>query len=595
MYYCSRVGILVLIYLLIVNTSISQDASLALSDEYDRLTMLSGMETNPTEKIRYRAEAVAICQKMYGSEHKYCTKGKSILAQLYYNEEDYQNALLWSSYVANEMAIKNGKNSEEYVSSLDFQARCNKGIGNYQEALALFLEANEIYSVANKESQNYLISMLETMEMYRLKKNDESVLNYGLKIIEMFEQSSYDPSLTISYGAVLFDCAIAFMNKDDYSTALPMLIKSREIIEKKSGWQSREVIVILHNLLDCYLMLKEYQNALTIGLKTEEILKHLNQPNNPEYERLLTRLIEVYSALDNRAAAVSKEDELSVFCERTNVCKYFSQKEYNEKVEIQTAFSLLENGEYLKAKTVLLQIVETSENKNSESYCLALTLLSSALLNLNELEDALEYGNKALRLIKELVGENQIEYALQNYAIANIYNELNQFEKAQTSYEIGRKVMNDLPDEKNDPIHLRALNNYAQFLILHNRLEDASFIYFYEIFQGDMDLNEKNKDYGIYLSNYASLLIMREQYAEALSASIEAVEVLESIKETSGANYGHALNTLGMVYSETVEHEKALIQFEKALTVYQSAREEYEDTCEEILKSMEHTKSMIRK
>jgi CHAT domain-containing protein len=176
------------------------------------------------------------------------------------------------------------------------------------------------------------------------------------------------------------------------------------------------------------------------------------------------------------------------------------------------------------------------------------------------------YLQQALKLRKELTGENDLDYCHSLNNLAVLYKETDRYDEALKRYKqvisiykniFGEKNPNYLTSLSNLAALYRVMGNYAESLPLNKQILEARKELFGESHPDYLaSMNNLGINY-MYMGNHETALLLYDK-------------ILQTFKTMAGENnneYANALNSKGIVYIRMEAFDKALPYFEKSLVI----------------------------
>ena len=222
---------------------------------------------------------------------------------------------------------------------------------------------------------------------------------------------------------------------------------------------------------------------------------------------------------------------------------------------------------YYKSKTNMIEFYQMSENiekvseitKERDAYIDALgenwgkgrfySFLSNEFYSCGAYQDALESGNKAITIIKEILGMENMEYAGLLNNLALIHSELGNYAEAlnlgNKAFEVLKKILGtDHPDYagslENIALYNAYLGNYSEALEIEEKVVELK----------KTVLGTEHPDYFESLANLALYNNLLGDSPKAIRFGTEAVELLKKTKGTDHPNYALSLSNLAGYYSD---------------------------------------------
>lgn len=286
---------------------------------------------------------------------------------------------------------KFGKNSEQYIISLNNLALINKILGQIKEAELLYLEsasfAESAYVDNNIIYDSYPTILTNLASLYNLMHQYKSALNYGHKALKLSKQLlKYDDSNTAYIYNTLAD---SYYKLSDFNTAENLYLLSLSNFIKKFGRQNSNVAITLNELAILYTKKRNYAKAEQLCKDALNIQKKIysNSPNHPDI-----------AATYNNYAAL-----------------YYSTGKFDEALEL-----------YKKA----LIIYKVTYNEIHPEVAASLNNIGTTYFKINDLANAELVFIKALNIRKKVLPANDMNTASSLFNLGFLYLKQNQSAKA---------------------------------------------------------------------------------------------------------------------------------------------------------------------
>jgi CHAT domain-containing protein/Flp pilus assembly protein TadD len=214
---------------------------------------------------------------------------------------------------------------------------------------------------------------------------------------------------------------------------------------------------------------------------------------------------------------------------------------------VQSAFSqqTLEDAERLNDQVLQLY----AQGKYAEAVPLA--------------EQALEIRNRLLR-----PDHKDVATSLNN--LAGLYRLTGQYDKAESSYIKGLKII-EITMGENHPYYAIALNNLGDLYESLGRYEKAESLYIRSIEIMKTAQAEDHPDYAMILGNLAVLYKVTGQYKKAEPLYIRSSEIMKTARGEDHPDYAKALNNMAGLYSSIGLDEKAESLYLRSLEIKKHA------------------------
>lgn len=207
---------------------------------------------------------------------------------------------------------------------------------------------------------------------------------------------------------------------------------------------------------------------------------------------------------------------------------------------------------------------------NSQEYAACLSYLGATYLE-NEIYDKAESCYiKSTEISKNIFGENHYNYGVALTNLAGYYNDISNFNKALEILNKGLEILKDNPEFPQQYYDNLRYNNLPNIYKGLGRFQDAL-----EIEKASLEYIDSS--YGKITSNYANILtsigdiyINLGQFQKAKKTLISAVEIFESLdNEKDNEALGNSHMGLVVCYTSISDYENALIHANKGIELTQ--------------------------
>ena len=249
----------------------------------------------------------------------------------------------------------------------------------------------------------------------------------------------------------------------------------------------------------------------------------------------------------------------------------FAQSEEEIEIWLESGENAARKGNYQEAIVFYEKAKKVYDGKKQEdeNYGLILYSLASYHYHLDDFAKAIEYGTKALQIVKATYGEKHSSCAMVLSNLALYHSNLGDYSKA---IEYGTKVI-DIRKAllgENHPDYVTSLGNLAIYHINNGDYEKAieygtKASAIYQSLYG-----EKHPLYATSLANLASFYDVKGDYPMTLEYGTKAMEIRKELFGENHPDYINSLNTLSCYYSNSGDYAKALDLQTKCLKFYKS-------------------------
>ena len=207
-----------------------------------------------------------------------------------------------------------------------------------------------------------------------------------------------------------------------------------------------------------------------------------------------------------------------------------------------------------------------SYEKEDDIYAILLNNLVALHDSMGEYEKALPLYEKALKIHKEVLGENHPDTATNYNNLASLYESMGEYEKALPLYEKALKISKEVLGE-NHPDTATSYNNLASLYESMGEYEKALPLFEKALKISKEVLGENHPDTAQSYNNLASLYHSIGEYEKALPLFEKALKIREEVLDENHPDTAQSYNNLALLYQSMGEYEKALPLYQKALEI----------------------------
>ncbi len=200
-------------------------------------------------------------------------------------------------------------------------------------------------------------------------------------------------------------------------------------------------------------------------------------------------------------------------------------------------------------------------------------LFATNLTNIALIYDSLENYTKAERLYikalkirKEVLGENHPDYASSLDDLADLYKLLEQYSQAKSLYLEALQIRKTVFGESH-PDYATSLNNLAGLYKSMGNFDQAEQLYLEAIKIRKKTLGENHPDYAKSLNGLAVLYYNNEKYGQAEPLFVEAIKIMKVVLGENHPDYATMLNNLAGLYKTMQNYEKAELIYIETLRI----------------------------
>lgn len=491
------------------------------------------------QAIRFAEQALAIREKVLGSEHPDTAASLNNLAFLYkilgQNEKAlplYQRALVIREKVL-------GLEHADTAQSLNNLAGLYYTLGQYEQALSLYKRALVIREkVLGPEHPDTAASLNNLAHFYRtLGKYDQALPLYqrALEIKETTLGPEHADTATS-----LNNLAVLYQTLGQYDRALPLLQRALTIREKVLGAEHADTAVCLNNVAYLYYKLGQYNKALPLYLRALAIREKVFGPEHEDTASSLSNLALLYQTF----------------------------------------------GQYDQALPLYQRALKIRENVlGSEHAVTAIGLNNLAVLYdiLGQYNQALPLYKRALAIREKVLGPEHADTASSLNNLAALYGTLDQYEKALPLYQRALAIHEKtLGAEHADTA--TSLNNLASLYDTLGQYEKALPLYQRALAVTEKALGPEHADTATSLNNLAALYQRLGQYDKALPLHQRAIRIAQVAGVPDTLMFTQT--GLGAFYKKTQQAFAATFFYKQAVNTMQQLRRQSARLDREMQKSL---------
>ncbi|MCS6795580.1 MAG: tetratricopeptide repeat protein, partial [Raineya sp.] len=446
----------------------------------------------------------------------YQQQGKYDLAEEYYSQ-----ALALNKEVL-------GTKDPRYAEALESLAKLAEKAGKRTRAEELYIEHLKLQKDnLGEKHPAYAAAMENLAKFYQNEGKFTLAEDYFKDVIKIRKRNKQEQ--TPEYANTLNSLAILYKVSGKPALAEAAYEEAIAIYKATLGEKSNAYATVVKNLADLYFMQAKYQKAEEYYKISRNIIRENVGDKHPDYALALKDLGKIYYIRSEYAEA---EKTYSQAIEILKV-RGKNNREYasliNDLANIYRMQGLLDKAEPLLAESI--QISKEIYGTKHPDY--ARSLYNLALLYARkegQSERVEKMYQEVLAACRDNPADAQLYSSVLN-ALANIYNNKGDFDKAEPLYLEGLKIARKNLGKKH-PAYARSLNNLAIMYRQRAKFEKAIEL-FMEVAQIRKEvLGEKHLEYGRTLRNIAELYYVDKKYDKAEPYYVEANRIfLEQIRK----------------------------------------------------------------
>jgi CHAT domain-containing protein len=424
--------------------------------------------------------------------------------------------------------------------------------GKYKEAIPLFTESDQIdKAILDSTSNRRDYSAMWLASCY-YKENDIvkamtfSPQNYLCKPVDRRMTVQSDSLVQIGYSYLL---------TGDLESAIKYYTEAVQTEHAVLGenWFVANTLIFISNL---YMNANKNKSDLNIALQcasnAARIIGKECGEMSLKYAETIKQVAKCCSTLGNHQAAKELLDPA------LNII-HSLLGDYNEYYVTTLILLTYENvsledyNDALKLSAEALKICNKIYNKDNILYANAIMLNATSKSCLNYDYDAVQLFNEADTIYKSLKRDNSYDYISLLTYMANSYDKLGLYERAQTYETKALNIIESLGG-KNNLYYSAALNNIALYNMHCGNYSGAL-----KALNESLTIKGKsNIDYAITLSNVALCQTNLGNYTEANKIGIQALDAGKRSYGTESLKYATILNSLGTCCSLIDNYQEAI-------------------------------------
>lgn len=444
----------------LLHTTIVLLISLSVSAQY-------AFESKKTEKFYYKIEDAWLdydYQKILDSEEEIkatflynddtvAANMYSFLGEAYYYElGELQKAL---DYYNTELDLRKKIQPDESQSEvLALIALINNDLGNYSKSETILKEVVKLDKEKYGSTHEvYFASVMSLADLYIQIENPSQ----GLGVLNDLKKDI--PKNTLDEVGLLKSIGDCYAIEGSYKKAERNFDDALRVAEKNGLEASFEYASTLNSLGILQMDRGELPKAEETFTYAIQIINRIQGENEDALSGIQTNLAKVYYALGNFDRATGLQREILKNDEAFYGAGSFT---YGRSL-LNLGLTLIYDKKYSEAETLTLEalnVFEESEGKDGVYYGYALNNLSLLNGKRGYIDEAIDYGNRAIETYKKAFGDDHPEIAITNFNLANAYLGYDEIDKAEPymiqSYDIRKKVLG-----KTHPLFARSANQRA--------------------------------------------------------------------------------------------------------------------------------------
>jgi CHAT domain-containing protein/Flp pilus assembly protein TadD len=183
-----------------------------------------------------------------------------------------------------------GKESPGYAANLNSRAKLDQLVGKYNEAEALFTEAEKSVAVAfGDKSMQYAIVVNNKAMLYQaIGRYDEAItlLQKAISIVESAPKKFLEGKKSFDARRFQSNLALLYQLKGDYPKAESFFLGLKKTFENRGQASNNEYAILCNQLSTLYMQMGKYDLVEALLKKSEKIYKSKFTEESPPYAKV---------------------------------------------------------------------------------------------------------------------------------------------------------------------------------------------------------------------------------------------------------------------------------------------------------------------
>jgi CHAT domain-containing protein len=238
-------------------------------------------------------QAIAIFKKIAPETHPKHLRALSYYANLCKYMGNYDEALRIYLHLI-ELNEKLPKKSQRNMNGiLTGLANLHNEMGNYERALPLYLQTRKsLVKKYGKKHSRISVNLMNLASSYQKLGDYEKAMEYYLEIIDIYEN---DPAPAYPIlGNALSGLAQIHILTNNFDKALPLLDQALVFTKKRYGKTNIAVASILRKLAQLHQKMGNLDKALNLYLRSDDIIKKGYKEGHPQWAHSYNNLTNIY-------------------------------------------------------------------------------------------------------------------------------------------------------------------------------------------------------------------------------------------------------------------------------------------------------------
>ena len=357
------------------------------------------------EAVQMGEDAVKALKQCLGPKHQFTCIAQANLAN-YYSARGEQGDVTRAVQLCEE-AVKHMKHgTADYAKALDALVLFYTKAGDLAAASAISKKAKkEVKKRLDEDGVGYAIVLINQAIRLANAGNYDDAYDYAAMARETYQQSG--STTTISYAKMLLTMATFSSHKHNYTEAEQLLTEALPLLEQIVGKSHPDYVRCVSELSTVYKNMGNMEKADEIAHLSDRLGQNLGDRDNRKYALSLSRQATVFALNGNYERAIEHQqraikiyegrgDSLSMAFAQSILSNYlFSNGQQQEALQkTQEAISVYRRGKV-----------------NSAQYGQVLNNSSILYFNLNDYDQAADYGRQALQVYRHLGDTASVVFA----------------------------------------------------------------------------------------------------------------------------------------------------------------------------------------
>lgn len=480
----------------------------------EKLGFLYGELGDCKKKIEYSLKGLELREKITGKlDSSYIDRLHDISAIMGLCFMDYTASLNFSEEALGLVTELYGINSEEYYTELFSIAGSYKMAYQYEKAIHCYTKCLDYYiEKQGASSEVYFKTMMLIADIYAEKVDYNKSIEMLLLLEEQLTSSSN------LYRTLIHNIAITYGDLGNNKESLYWYQKEEQILMNQNISDSQILLTFYSSIANCLSKLNEFDKAESYYLKGLSIIQKLSKKEVNYY------ISQISTFYDNWAQLyIDKGDYKTVDKLQSQLERFISEKEINNPRVIALVLKLKAGllsdiynyaaaiEYYTQAFSLLIKHFPI-EHPDITSIVNNVSVIQSSI---GHIEESLRTNKTLLRIREETLGTSHPDYITTLHNIAVTYADLDSLELAK---EYSDKALEAFP---NNPAYL---NNAALLYIKLQDFKAAEEYYFKSLKIIEETKGKGTKDYINVLSNLAFFYLQSGDYDNAKDVQVEIFE-----------------------------------------------------------------------